>query len=70
MYTVSLIDIFNRKEERTSLNLIPRVGETLEVTNNNRFYVVRGLTHILNDPNLAVELYVEAIDKTYWVNEL
>ena len=47
MSTVHLKNILTRKEERTlELSFIPRVGDTLQVKEPDKFFLVHGITHI------------------------
>ncbi|MDT2597269.1 hypothetical protein P7D52_09800 [Enterococcus dongliensis] len=71
MYKASLKNILTRKEERViELPLIPRVGETLQLRQPDKFFLIHGITHIIEEETIAFEIFVEPIDRTYWMNEI
>ncbi|MDU5336145.1 hypothetical protein [Enterococcus sp.] len=71
MYKVNLKNILTRKEERViDLNLIPHVGDTLQLREPDKFLLVHGVTHIIENESIEFEIFVEPIDRTYWMNEI
>lgn len=71
MYKASLKNILTRKEECTmNLSLIPQVGDTLQLREPNKFLLVHGITHIIENESIEFEFFVEPIDRTYWMNEI
>ncbi|EOH75815.1 MULTISPECIES: hypothetical protein [Enterococcus] len=71
MYKASLKNILTRKEECTmNLSLIPQVGDTLQLREPNKFLLVHGITHIIENESIEFEIFVEPIDRTYWMNEI
>jgi|GEM_PF-1554199 len=71
MYKASLKNILTRKEERTiDLSLIPQVGDTLQLNQPDKFLLVHGITHIIENESIEFEIFVEPIDRTYWMNEI
>lgn len=71
MYKASLKNILTRKEERTiDLSLIPQVGDTLQLSQPDKFLLVHGITHIIENESIKFEIFVEPIDRTYWMNEI
>ena len=50
MYKASLKNILTRKEERTiDLTLLPNVGDTLQLRQPDKFLLVHGSTHIIEN---------------------
>lgn len=71
MYKANLKNILTRKEERTlDLSLIPHVGDTLQLREPDQFFLVHGVTHIIESESSEFEIFVEPIDRTYWMNEI
>lgn len=71
MYDIKLKNIINQKEEwHISLPLIPRVGETLQLQQPNKFLLVHGITYVIENETTAFDVFVEPIDRTYWMNEI
>ncbi|MBO0453230.1 MULTISPECIES: hypothetical protein [Enterococcus] len=71
MYKANLRNILTRKEERTiDLSLIPHVGDTLQLREPDKFLLVHGVTQIIEKESIEFEIFVEPIDRTYWMNEI
>ncbi|MDT2758940.1 hypothetical protein [Enterococcus xiangfangensis] len=71
MYKISLKNILTGKEERAlDLALIPSVGDTLQLRQPDKFFLVHGVTHIIETDTTHFEIFVESIDRTYWMNEI
>lgn len=71
MYKANIKNILTRKEERTiDLSLIPQVGDTLLLKQPDKFLLVHGVTHIIENDSTEFEIFVEPIDRTYWMNEI
>ena len=71
MYKANLKNILTRKEERTiDLTLIPQVGDTLQLKEQEKFLMVHGITHFIESESIPFEIFVEPIDRTYWMNEI
>ena len=71
MYKANLKNILTRKEERTlDLSPIPHVGDTLQLREPDKFFLVHGVTHIIESESSEFEIFVEPIDRTYWMNEI
>ncbi|MBO1306188.1 hypothetical protein JZO70_08450 [Enterococcus sp. 669A] len=73
MHKVCLHDLITRKTFLAELSTIPAVEETIQIDNAQRFYLVHGVTKNISDQLEAshdFDLYVERINKEYWVNSL
>lgn len=71
MYKANLKNILTRKEERTiDLALVPHVGDTLQLRQPDKFVLIHGITHLIGNETLDMEIFVEPIDRTYWMNEI
>lgn len=71
MYKANLKNILTRKEECTiALSLIPHVGDTLQLRQPDKFLLVHGVTYMIESESTEFEIFVEPIDRTYWMNEI
>ncbi|MDT2827156.1 hypothetical protein P7H59_01670 [Enterococcus viikkiensis] len=71
MYKANLKNIINSKEEKTiALSFIPHVGDTLQIREPNKFLLIHGITYLAENESVDLEIFVEPIDRTYWMNEI
>jgi hypothetical protein len=50
--------------------MIPHVGDTLQLRQPDKFLLVHGVTHMIESESTEFEIFVEPIDRTYWMNEI
>lgn len=71
MYKANLKNILTRKEECSiDLSMIPHVGDTLQLRQPDKFLLVHGVTYMIESESTEFEIFVEPIDRTYWMNEI
>lgn len=73
MYHVSFVDLYSKKTIESKIDEVPRTGDTVELKEVDKFYVVRGVTRTINESEgktLQIVIYVEHINHTYWKNSL
>ncbi len=57
MYKANLKNILTRKEERTiTLSLVPHVGDTLQLRQPDKFVLIHGITHLVENETFDMEI--------------
>lgn len=70
MYELHVKNIFDHSERLISFPIIPREGETIKLTTENKFYIIHGITYAVQPEDEEIVVYAEPINEEYWINEI